>query len=134
MLLLLPMTLSYRALTFSETYKLQAPPADATTKPIPNEPLPVFLISLVFYLPTFLMSLFVIPSWIEYLVRSVLQSIFLGILTGHSTFTTFKSFPALALYVTVFAFFEKVRKEQFVIGYTNAKTKRFTMQLLNQLP
>lgn len=50
------MTLSYRALTFSETYKLQAPPADATTKPIPNEPLPVFLISLVFYLPTFLMS------------------------------------------------------------------------------
>ncbi len=50
------MTLSYRALTFSETYKLQAPPADATTKPIPNEPLPVFLISLVFYLPTFLIS------------------------------------------------------------------------------
>jgi transcriptional regulator with PAS, ATPase and Fis domain len=63
-----------------------------------------------------------------------LQSIFLALLTGHTSFTTFKSLPALALYVTVFAFFEKVRKEQFVIGYTNAKTKRFTMQLLNQLP
>jgi hypothetical protein len=60
-----------------------------------------------------------------------LQSIFLGLLAGHTSFTTFKSLPALALYVTVFAIFEKVRKEQFVIGYTNAKTKRFTMQLMN---
>ncbi len=77
------MTLSYRALTFSENFKLQAPQADQAMKVTPYEPLPVFLISLVFYLPTFIMSniflfinpligLFVIPSWIEYLVRSVL--------------------------------------------------------------
>lgn len=50
------MTLSYRTLTFSETFKLQAPKADPTNKEAPNESLPVFLISIIFYLPTFLMS------------------------------------------------------------------------------
>ena len=63
------MTLSYRTLTFSETFKLQGTPADPTNKAIANEPLPVFLISIVFYLPTFLMSK--ITSQFKPLFRSV---------------------------------------------------------------
>ena len=50
------MTLSYRTLTFCETFKLQVPKADPTNKEAPNESLPIFLISIIFYLPTFLMS------------------------------------------------------------------------------
>lgn len=40
----------------------------------------------------------------------------------------------LALYVCMFALNEKVRKEQFVIGVTNSKTKKLALQLINHMP
>jgi hypothetical protein len=40
----------------------------------------------------------------------------------------------MACYVVAFALIEKVRKEQFVVGLTNSKTKKLLLQLINQMP
>jgi hypothetical protein len=40
---------------------------------------------------------------------------------------------SLALYTVAFGLLEKGQKEQYVVGVTNAKTKKLTLQLVNQM-
>jgi hypothetical protein len=54
---------------------------------------------------------------------------------GYSSLTFLRhSLGSLCLFVVAFALFEKVAKERFVIGLTNAKTKKLALQLINQIP
>lgn len=39
----------------------------------------------------------------------------------------------LALFTFGFSLFEKVKKEQYVIGITNSKTKKLMIQFINQM-
>lgn len=41
---------------------------------------------------------------------------------------------ALAIYVMAFSLLEKVNKQKYVVATTNAKTKKLTLQLINQIP
>ena len=40
----------------------------------------------------------------------------------------------MILYVITFAIFEKIKKEQFVIGFTNSQTKKVLLGLFNSSP
>jgi hypothetical protein len=41
---------------------------------------------------------------------------------------------ALAIYIMAFSLLEKVNKQKYVVATTNAKTKKLTLQLINQIP
>jgi len=41
------------------------------------------------------------------------------------------SIKTLVFYVITFTLFEKIKKEQFVIGYTNSQTKKLLLSLFN---
>ena len=85
-------------------------------------------------------------SWIKYLIISLIQSVLLSqtyrllndegaenLIFRPLNFVV-GALPVLALYVCMFALNEKVRKEQFVIGVTNSKTKKLALQLINHMP
>ena len=92
-----------------------------------------------------ILGLFVIPSWFEYLAFSLLKTIVLkyaislhtsssSITQGPSLFSSLVMLtPALAILTFTFSLFEKLKKEQFIIGITNSKTKKQLLQLLNQM-
>jgi hypothetical protein len=44
------------------------------------------------------------------------------------------SLKTLVLFTFTFSLFEKVNKEKFVVGITNAKTKKILLSILNQSP
>lgn len=74
----------------------------------------------------------ILPSWLEYLIFSQCQSLLVSLLFSffHAdpSFSLYgfisQSQTALALLVLAFSLIEKTKKEQFVIGITNAKTKK----------
>eukprot|EP00347_Sterkiella_histriomuscorum_P018326 403345932 len=104
-----------------------------------NEQFSTFL----FYIPTFLMSLIIISEWLEYLVFSLIQTLMLPVLykfcyeiiPEYSVMNLYMAcFKSVVLYVIAFAIFEKIKKEQFVIGYTNSQTKKLLLGLFNAQP
>ncbi|CDW71528.1 multi-sensor hybrid histidine kinase [Stylonychia lemnae] len=101
------------------------------------------IVGFIFYLPTFLMSLFIISDWIEYFFFSAIVTIIVPVVYFY-TFDFKNEFSILNFYLTgikcqvfyvlLFTLFEKVRKEQFVISYTNSQTKKLLLSLFNSAP
>ena len=93
--------------------------------------LPVFILSII-PLPLILIGMFIISDWLEFLVLAVFQSALSGFIMNMKdqqiqiNFFPFMilSLKVIALFVLVFSFFEKVKKEQFVLNYTNTKTRK----------
>ena len=82
------------------------------------------------------MGLFIFHDWFDFMVFLILETlVVIGsyslFFTKDPSFSIMSTFSRLmlALLVATFTFslFEKVRKEQFVIGFTNAKTKKILL-------
>ena len=72
-----------------------------------------------------------IPSWIEYLILSLVQIAILHYIAHLGRVQP--QVIALSALVFAFAAVEKVKKEQFVVGATNSKTKKLMIQVINQM-
>ena len=84
----------------------------------------------MFYLPTFLVSNLVLSDWLEFTIVCLLQNV---IAYGYlEWFKQMESIKYIAFYAFLFATYEKVRKEWFIVSHTNAKTKKILLGLLNQ--
>lgn len=84
----------------------------------------------IFYLPTFLVSNLVLSDWLEFTIVCLLQNV---IAFGYiEDFKQFESIKYIAFYTLLFASYEKVRKEWFIVSHTNSKTKKILLGLLNQ--
>jgi c-di-AMP phosphodiesterase-like protein len=72
--------------------------------------------------------------------QTILVSFSFSLLHSSETLTidyldfTWGSLKVLALFTLAFGLLEKTKKEEFVIGTTNSKTKKLSLQLINQMP
>jgi len=86
--------------------------------------------------------LFVISDWMEYLAVSTSQlllfAFFYSFFMSHPEFSLGSflctGLKSEALFVLTFTLFEKWKKEQFVVAFTNSKAKKLLLSLLNTLP
>jgi len=64
-----------------------------------------------------------LPTWLEYLILCAAQSCLMKQPRDHLLAVTVLTF--------VFGVIEKPRKESFVLGATNSKTKKLMLQVIN---
>lgn len=76
-----------------------------------------------------------LADWLEFAASCLIQLslTFLPLpIANHQALKFDRStLSVILIYSLVFACMEKIRKEQYVIGYTNAKTKKIFVGLLN---
>ena len=84
----------------------------------------------------------VISDWLEYMTFSVLMTVIMGLihyLTFANADFALKEFvvdslKAQLIFTITFGALEKIKKEQFIVGFTNSKTKKIVLGILNQSP
>lgn len=85
-------------------------------------------------------GMIIFADWLEYLVFSagltlLTPTIFKMVMTSPVNLSLMSmyssSFSALTLYVLAFGVQEKIKKEHFVIGFTNSQTKKLLFGLFN---
>jgi hypothetical protein len=85
------------------------------------------------------LGLLIIPSWIEFFLIGLGESIVLNLIVNiccpnqHLYFFAFQSEAIihLILFTIIFAAFEKIKKEGFILQYTHSKTKKVLTSLYN---
>lgn len=87
----------------------------------------------------YIIVIVILSDWIEFIVFSFGEIITLGLFHYFSnTDPNFSlrglisnSFKAIVIYAFIFGSLEKIKKEKFVINFTNSKTKKILLQLIN---
>jgi hypothetical protein len=80
-------------------------------------------------------DLFITPDWSDYLIIEATKLVYLGMIyiycyqNQELNLISFvlNGLKISMLYIFVFALFEKVKKEQFVLNYTNTKTRKILL-------
>lgn len=77
-----------------------------------------------------------LSDWIEFIATCLIQYLLCAFLTDNPAGITLGKplFHVLIAYAFFFGCKEKWKKEQFIIGHTNAKTKKMLFTILNQSP
>ena len=90
----------------------------------------LYLIIFVHNVPFLVVALSIFPDWLNFSANTIISTIFYvaymtfyGVKFDKRDFFI-KSMGVHAIMVTIFALKEKIRKELYVIGLTNARTKR----------
>ncbi|TNV87760.1 hypothetical protein FGO68_gene5455 [Halteria grandinella] len=93
-----------------------------------------YLSAMIFYLPILAIGTLALSDWPEFLLACFAHYCLATLF--YTTHLPLKAplFQVLFIYAFFFACIEKWRKEQFIIGHTNAKTKKMLFSLLNQTP
>jgi hypothetical protein len=100
-----------------------------------------YLLIILHNIPFFLTNIHIVADWMEYGVLTtcfnVLYCVIMPMFGKAEHFCwrdfMFRSNMVLVLLVTAFSLYEKTKKELFVIGYTNSKSKKQLTRVFNQV-
>ena len=94
-----------------------------------------YLCATLLLIPTYIIGTsFILADWLDFFLVGFLEICLVKYVLGHNTLSFKAYLSVLAVMAYLFLCNEKVRKEAWVISYTNAKTKKILMGLLNQQP
>lgn len=91
------------------------------------------MILVVHNLPSFMVNINLLSSWKEFATLQICQTILHYGVFGLSNDFLFTNLAVNAMYTVAFSVNEKIRKELFVVNFTNSKTKRQMMSIFNSV-